>query len=185
MKTFDQFLFGEDAGEKFRAMDDKQFDDYKKANPGAAAKADKLRGTPSTTPSATPKTETKRISGTPPKSRTDSKSQKALPGGKGGAIVKTPADKGSQLVKSKQAKTQQNQQKSSGYMTSPDGPKDTYRNKNKTGTIKVPGSQTAIKAGKKLAGHAYKSLSKKGTDLSSGPGSDIQGNQEIRRDERK
>lgn len=43
MKTFSMF-FSEDAGEKFNKMDDDQFENWKKANPGAAAKADKLRG---------------------------------------------------------------------------------------------------------------------------------------------
>ena len=42
MKTFSMF-FSEDAGEKFNKMDDDQFANWKKANPGAAEKADKLR----------------------------------------------------------------------------------------------------------------------------------------------
>ena len=42
MKTFSMF-FSEDAGEKFRAMDDSQFADWKKNNPGASKKADELR----------------------------------------------------------------------------------------------------------------------------------------------
>lgn len=42
MKTFSMF-FSEDAGEKFNKMDDSQFADWKKNNPGAAAKADQLR----------------------------------------------------------------------------------------------------------------------------------------------
>ena len=42
MRLFSEFL-GEDAGDKFRAMSDSQFDGWKKANPGAAEKADKLR----------------------------------------------------------------------------------------------------------------------------------------------
>lgn len=43
MKTFSMFI-SEDAGDKFRAMSDDQFNDWKKKNPGAAEKADKLRG---------------------------------------------------------------------------------------------------------------------------------------------
>jgi len=43
MKTFKQFV-SEDAGDKFREMSDEQFADWKKSNPGAATKADKLRG---------------------------------------------------------------------------------------------------------------------------------------------
>ena len=42
MKTFSMF-FSEDAGEKFNKMDDDQFANWKKANPGAAKKADQLR----------------------------------------------------------------------------------------------------------------------------------------------
>ena len=42
MQTFSMF-FSEDAGEKFRAMSDDQFEDWKKNNPGAAAKADQMR----------------------------------------------------------------------------------------------------------------------------------------------
>ena len=42
MQTFDMF-FREDAGDKFNKMDDSQFDDWKKKNPGAAKKADELR----------------------------------------------------------------------------------------------------------------------------------------------
>jgi len=42
MKSFKDFI-SEDAGEKFRAMSDEQFADWKKANPGAASKADRLR----------------------------------------------------------------------------------------------------------------------------------------------
>lgn len=42
MKTFSMF-FSEDAGDKFNQMDDSQFDDWKKKNPGAADKADELR----------------------------------------------------------------------------------------------------------------------------------------------
>ena len=42
MRLFSEFL-GEDAGDKFRAMSDSQFDGWKKANPGAAEKADRLR----------------------------------------------------------------------------------------------------------------------------------------------
>ena len=43
MRLYSEFL-GEDAGDKFRAMSDSQFDNWKKANPGAAGKADQLRG---------------------------------------------------------------------------------------------------------------------------------------------
>ena len=42
MQTFDMF-FREDAGDKFNKMDDSQFDDWKKKNPGAAKKAEELR----------------------------------------------------------------------------------------------------------------------------------------------
>lgn len=42
MQTFSMF-FSEDAGDKFRAMSDDQFENWKKNNPGAAAKADQLR----------------------------------------------------------------------------------------------------------------------------------------------
>ncbi|WNL51055.1 hypothetical protein SCREM2_gp136 [Synechococcus phage S-CREM2] len=42
MQTFSMF-FSEDAGDKFRAMSDEQFADWKKNNPGAAAKADQMR----------------------------------------------------------------------------------------------------------------------------------------------
>jgi len=45
MKTFDQF--NEDASAKFKAMSDEQFADWKKSNPGGAAKADSLRGSSS------------------------------------------------------------------------------------------------------------------------------------------
>ena len=102
MKTFNQFVY-EDAGEKFRAMSDSQFADYKKANPGSAAKADELRGGKKQPTTQT--TSTKQISGdskggalakTTPQTRTEPK--------KSTAIVKTPADKGSQMVKTKQAK---------------------------------------------------------------------------------
>lgn len=42
MQTFSMFL-NEDAGDKFRAMSDDQFKDWKSKNPGAAAKADQIR----------------------------------------------------------------------------------------------------------------------------------------------
>ena len=43
MKTFSMFI-SEDAGAIFRAMSDDQFENWKKNNPGASVKADKLRG---------------------------------------------------------------------------------------------------------------------------------------------
>jgi len=51
MKTFGQF--NEDASAKFKAMSDDQFADWKKSNPGGAAKADALRGKSSTTSTST------------------------------------------------------------------------------------------------------------------------------------
>ena len=42
MKTFEEFII-EDVGDKFAAMDDAQFDDWKKNNAGAAKKAEDLR----------------------------------------------------------------------------------------------------------------------------------------------
>lgn len=54
MRLFSEFraeCLGEDAGDKFRAMSDDQFAGWKKANPGAASKADQLRnGNKTTTP---------------------------------------------------------------------------------------------------------------------------------------
>ena len=96
MKTYDQLI--EDAGEKFANMNSRQFADYQKANPGGADKAAQLRKsaqnkkTPSTT--STQPSSQKQISG-----------QKGLPGSKGGALATRPADKGSEMVRSKQSKT--------------------------------------------------------------------------------
>ena len=75
--------FREDAGEKFRAMDDRQFSDYKRANPGAASKAQKLRDKPNAQPKpqSTPKPNTTSTAITKPE-------QKALPGSTSGAIQK-------------------------------------------------------------------------------------------------
>ena len=42
MQTFSMF-FSEGAGDKFKAMSDDQFENWKKNNPGAAAKADQMR----------------------------------------------------------------------------------------------------------------------------------------------
>ena len=42
MQTFSMF-FSEDAGDKFKAMSDDQFENWKKNNPGAADKADQIR----------------------------------------------------------------------------------------------------------------------------------------------
>ena len=47
-------FFSEDAGEKFNKMSDDQFSDWKNKNPGAAAKADKLRNKAAEKSSAPP-----------------------------------------------------------------------------------------------------------------------------------
>ena len=99
MRLFSEFL-GEDAGEKFRAMSDSQFDGWKKANPGAAAKADQLRsgkrdvkpGKPSSVQSRTKANYTN----DPLKDARD----KAI-------------DKGSAIVKAKQDQRKQHQQQKS------------------------------------------------------------------------
>lgn len=57
MKTF-SMLFSEDAGEKFKSMSDDQFADWKKNNPGASAKADKLRSGDSDKGTKKPEIET-------------------------------------------------------------------------------------------------------------------------------
>lgn len=54
MQTFSMF-FSEDAGEKFRNMSDDQFSGWKKANPGAAQKADELRSGKKAPTTAAPK----------------------------------------------------------------------------------------------------------------------------------
>ena len=54
MQTFSMF-FSEDAGEKFRNMSDDQFSGWKKANPGAAKKADELRSGKKAPTTAAPK----------------------------------------------------------------------------------------------------------------------------------
>ena len=84
-------IFREDAGEKFRGMDDSQFSDWKRANPGAASKANKLRGKPQSRPETKPSSSSTAITKT---------QQKQLPGSQGGAMVKQ--DKGAVVKKEKE-----------------------------------------------------------------------------------
>ena len=74
MQTYSMF-FSEDAGDKFSKMDDSQFADWKKNNPGAAAKADAMRK--------------KAQEGSAPKPNKYDQAKKSLPGDKGGALAKT------------------------------------------------------------------------------------------------
>lgn len=62
MQTFSMF-FSEDAGEKFNKMSDDQFSDWKKANPGAAKKADQLRAGKKSSGLQSNDGETKKIEG--------------------------------------------------------------------------------------------------------------------------
>ena len=190
MKTFTDFLY-EDAGEKIRAMSDAQFADYKKSNPGAAAKADELRK----------------------KKRREQEQQKALPGaGKGGALATVPkssgpskpgalatrpADKGASIVRTKQSPAskeafEKRNKMQKGYMTSPDGvtssrirPEPTKEEK------KNPKKEEDKKKKDRFAGlrrRAGEAMARAGSEVEAGmdkEGKGLEGSKEIVRGERK
>ena len=176
MKTLDQFY--EDARAKIRGMSDSQFADYKRANPGAAAKADELRKekpSTTTTSSAIVKREPKTLPGS--KGGSITRTTNTEPG----ALAKTPADKGAALVRTKQSKTVSapasgSDEKQAGMR--PGTPKKTpvTTPKGKPTTSAKPKSRRRIK---------IPSIKKVRTTQVPNELAPIQGSQEIRRGERR
>ena len=164
----------EDAGEKFNAMSDSQFDDYKRANPGAASKADQLRGKSKPKPTTSSSDITKH---TP-----QSKSTKALP----------PADKGGALVKT-QSQPQSRSQPVQQVNVKVDDPKPTPRPTTTSSAPTKPKPKPQSKSSRNLTRHAIraakganKKISQKMTPDGgmSGPSGDLKGSDEIRRETR-
>ena len=188
MKTFEQFVF-EDAGEKFRAMSPSQFDDYKRANPGAASKADKLRGTPNkpTTSTNKPTTSTA-ITKRQPKALPQSRGG-SIEKSKGGALAKTPADKGSAMVKQKQAKTQPKPQSTPKTTTQTNQSEKgvPYKKIQKPKQSLNPfGDVNPLKPVRKFAGKVLKPRGPEaGGAFKSKASGDLEGNEQIIRGERK
>tara|TARA_R110002012_G_scaffold55623_2_gene142003 strand:+ start:1031 stop:1561 length:531 start_codon:yes stop_codon:yes gene_type:complete len=162
----------EDAGEKFAAMSDSQFDDYKRANPGAASKADQLRG------KSKPKPTTPQPNSS--SAEPQSKSTKALP----------PADKGGALAKT-QSRPQSKSQPVEKVNVKVDDPKPTPTSTPRSTSTPKPkpqskSSRNLTRHGIRLAKGVNNKVSQKMTPdggMSKEAG-DLKGSDEIRRETR-
>lgn len=149
MQTFSMF-FSEDAGDKFKAMSDDQFEDWKKNNPGAAAKADQLRkGAKGSAivKSGTPTANYKKVLADKAKKIAADKA-KQLASKAGGALVK----KGKETIANKIRKKDMGKW-SQGIKNSPEklkaGEKDRFDNRqDEKQNIGKGGTDTAYAGGK-------------------------------------